>query len=47
MAGRLVSKGCIEKYVVILEWGPVLGRMGVLDRKKIFKGEGSETWKST
>lgn len=35
MAGRLVSKGCIEKYVVILEWGPVLGRMGILDRKNL------------
>lgn len=33
MAGRLVSKGCVEKYVVILEWGSVLGRMGILDRK--------------
>ena len=35
MAGRLVGKGCIEKYVVILEWGPVLGRMGILDRKNL------------
>lgn len=39
MAGRLVGKGCIEKYVVILEWGPVLGRMGILDRKKSAKAK--------